>query len=62
MPTDEASVILHGLPKLTLNCSSLDSLKATVDWRVANRDLTPVDIEVACLDMDNITVSTNVQN
>ena len=62
MATDEASVILHGLPKLTLHCSSLDSLKATVDWRVANTDLTPVEIGVACLDMDNITVSTDVRN
>ena len=59
MPTDQANINLYGLPKVTLNCSSLDSLRATVDWEGSNVNLTLVHTEVACLDMENNAVSSN---
>ena len=58
MPTDE-DINLYGLPKVTLHCSSLDSLRATVDWEGSNVNLTPIHTEVACLDIENNTVSSN---
>ena len=59
MPRDEANINLYGLPEVTLRCFSLDSLRATVDWEGSNVHLTPVYTEVACLDMENNTVSFN---